>query len=593
MGDETGRVTTRSVLRSRGALLMRVGVVYQLLTTLLVTPLVTAAGSLAIAGTGSQVVVNSNLTRLATSPLSLLALAVAAIVLVAASAVHAAASGIAVVDGGEAADAPFSAALRELRELLGVAGWVARRASGWVAVPVVLAGAAYLVLIGPRDVVSAFARNQSALVGIGVGLGAALLAEWFVLGTRWVFAYPVFVAEGLRGRAALDRSWELTSRGWFGLGAKLVALMLVLAIPGGVAIGVVNSLAVSVGTGGHTVVLAGLLSLSALLTFGSTVAIAVCVQAFCLARYLTVGGRPVPPARVAAHRRWGWVPVAAVLAVALATGGLGALAGSVLLLEPLDASRIELIAHRAGEAYAPENTVAAVKQARADGVSRIEFDVQRTADGKLVVVHDADLLRLSGRDVSIARSTLAQVQSVDIGAGFGTRFAGEHVPTLEAFLDAAGTTPLALEIKTHAGDRDTTREVVALLTRRGAIARTVLISLDPDLTALAHAVNPALKTGDLVSLAAGEAYTLPSDVIAPDQGLADTVFVQSARAAGKKVWVWTVDDEDLVRVAALRGVDGIITSDVPAARQALERLGRVNPADIARQRLQDLVEVAR
>ena len=54
--------------------------------------------------------------------------------------------------------------------------------------------------------------------------------------------------------------------------------------------------------------------------------------------------------------------------------------------------RLEITAHRAGAAAAPENTVAALKQAIADGADWAEIDVQLTADKALVVMHDIDLL---------------------------------------------------------------------------------------------------------------------------------------------------------------------------------------------------------
>ena len=267
----------------------------------------------------------------------------------------------------------------------------------------------------------------------------------------------------------------------------------------------------------------------------------------------------------------------------------GTAAAFLLLQEPVDVARIEVIAHRAGEAYAPENSLAAVATARKDGASRLEFDVQRTSDDHIVVIHDADLLRIAGKDVTVANSTLAELQRIDIGSGFDPSFADERIPTLVQFLDAAGDTPLALEVKTHAKDEQTTREVVALLQKRGAIDRTVLISLDPELTALAHSIDPKLLTGDLVSVGAGESFRLPSEVIAPSSGIATTQFVSGAHAEGKKVWVWTLQEEALVRQAAVRGVDGIITSDVIATRKALDAMDDLTPAETARQRLTDLL----
>src|SRR4051812_33314076 len=54
---------------------------------------------------------------------------------------------------------------------------------------------------------------------------------------------------------------------------------------------------------------------------------------------------------------------------------------------------ITVFAHRGASAYAPENTVAAVRLSRRLGASWVENDVQRTSDGYLVVVHDTTLRR--------------------------------------------------------------------------------------------------------------------------------------------------------------------------------------------------------
>ena len=80
-------------------------------------------------------------------------------------------------------------------------------------------------------------------------------------------------------------------------------------------------------------------------------------------------------------------------------GVVGVVWTLLLAGRPVDPAQVELIAHRAGEAHAPENSLAAVRQARLDRADRLEFDVQRTADDHIVVIHDADLVRLSGQDV--------------------------------------------------------------------------------------------------------------------------------------------------------------------------------------------------
>ena len=57
---------------------------------------------------------------------------------------------------------------------------------------------------------------------------------------------------------------------------------------------------------------------------------------------------------------------------------------------------VKVTAHRGSSARAPENTLSAVRQAITDGADFAEIDVQTTADGEVVVLHDGDLMRMAG-----------------------------------------------------------------------------------------------------------------------------------------------------------------------------------------------------
>jgi glycerophosphoryl diester phosphodiesterase len=74
-----------------------------------------------------------------------------------------------------------------------------------------------------------------------------------------------------------------------------------------------------------------------------------------------------------------------------------------------------VIAHRGASAYAPENTMPAFELAVRQGADMIELDVQRTADGVLVVFHDDTTERWDGRKRLMTACTLAEVQALDIG----------------------------------------------------------------------------------------------------------------------------------------------------------------------------------
>src|SRR5581483_5417129 len=90
--------------------------------------------------------------------------------------------------------------------------------------------------------------------------------------------------------------------------------------------------------------------------------------------------------------------------------------------------------HRGAPDIAPENTFAGFEAALALGADYLEMDVQRSADGVLVVMHDPTVDRTTDGQGAVAELTLEALQRLDAGAWFGPRFAGERVPTFDAFL---------------------------------------------------------------------------------------------------------------------------------------------------------------
>src|SRR5256885_6699301 len=101
-------------------------------------------------------------------------------------------------------------------------------------------------------------------------------------------------------------------------------------------------------------------------------------------------------------------------------------------------------------AVAPENTYAAFEQAVAQGAEYAETDIRRTADGQLVLLHDATLDRTSDGRGAISSMTLAEVRRLDAGAWYGEAFRGERIPELSPFLGWVEARPgfgAALEVK--------------------------------------------------------------------------------------------------------------------------------------------------
>ncbi|WP_417708944.1 glycerophosphodiester phosphodiesterase [Roseibium aggregatum] len=97
----------------------------------------------------------------------------------------------------------------------------------------------------------------------------------------------------------------------------------------------------------------------------------------------------------------------------------------------------EIVCHRGACKIAPENTLASAKAAWAAGFAYVEIDVQQTADGQLVVHHDATLDRTTSGSGTIAEKTGAELALLDAGRKFDPFFEGEGIPPLGAVLETA------------------------------------------------------------------------------------------------------------------------------------------------------------
>ncbi len=96
--------------------------------------------------------------------------------------------------------------------------------------------------------------------------------------------------------------------------------------------------------------------------------------------------------------------------------------------------RLRIGGHRGAPDVAPENTFSSFEAAVAAGADYIEMDVQRTADGTLIIIHDATLERTTNGEGPVAQTQLVDLLRLDAGSWFGERFARQRMPTFEEFM---------------------------------------------------------------------------------------------------------------------------------------------------------------
>ena len=221
-----------------------------------------------------------------------------------------------------------------------------------------------------------------------------------------------------------------------------------------------------------------------------------------------------------------------------------------------------VLAHRGANRLAPENTVPAMREAVDRGADGVELDVHRTADGELVVRHDAETP--AGL---LGALTLAEVQEQL-----------PDVPTLAEVLDVCRGCLVNVEIKDP--DPRTAEAVVDLLAARrpahGEAADQVLVSsFDLATVDRVHELAPAVATGFLsFGLDPHSALVLALEhghtAVHPDVWTLVNVdvpaFVARAHDLERQVNVWTVNDAAQVELLRDAAVDAVITDDTDLFR---------------------------
>ncbi len=235
----------------------------------------------------------------------------------------------------------------------------------------------------------------------------------------------------------------------------------------------------------------------------------------------------------------------------------------------MNLQRRVLIGHR-GCAHRPENTLAAFEHGLADGAHGVECDVHTTADGVLVVVHDADLSRLTdvvcrlpGRPTRVDQLPLADVRTLDAG--------GASIPTLEEVLSLIEDTEAFINVEVkHAAPR----AVIDAVRRHGRVAgRTILSSFDHEWLKAAKRLEPRLRYSALTEKPLEDpgryvCEVVAADVLAPSVAQATPALFDSARRHGVPVHVWTVNDAADARRLLDLGASGLF-SDFPERLRGL------------------------
>jgi glycerophosphoryl diester phosphodiesterase len=233
-----------------------------------------------------------------------------------------------------------------------------------------------------------------------------------------------------------------------------------------------------------------------------------------------------------------------------------------------------VIGHRGAPLVAPENSLASFRTAQRLGADAVELDLHVTADGEIVIFHDAYLERMTDGQGPLFARTLAELRTLRlVEPGNGRRYGDERIPTLDELLGATqGRLPLLVELKDwRFTQRHYAEQLVALLDRYGALARAAFISFHRPLVQTVAAVNADLPIGEITLF-----NPLPRPGVQLQGPFWPLVVLNPAYVAWAHrigCLVAPLDTEPHKRMGYYRrlGVDAVLADDPAAARAALER----------------------
>lgn len=226
---------------------------------------------------------------------------------------------------------------------------------------------------------------------------------------------------------------------------------------------------------------------------------------------------------------------------------------------------VMVCAHRGASGDFPENTIPAFAAAVALGCEMIEFDVRATADGALVLLHDATVDRTTDGSGSIWKLSFAEVAQLDASAGREAH-AGTRMPTLDRALDFLPRT-IDLDIHVYPGPEDAEAIVSGVCRQirdRDLYASAFIAGADDVIERVidtdAQVRRCLLGSQDRADTYVRLAHEMGCSNLQPLNSITTKELCDDAHRRGLIVHPFYADDKtEMLRLAEC-GVDGILTN---------------------------------
>ena len=247
-------------------------------------------------------------------------------------------------------------------------------------------------------------------------------------------------------------------------------------------------------------------------------------------------------------------------------------------------NHIPVLGHRGICEKYPENTMLSFRKAIDLGVDLIEYDVNMTKDGQLVVIHDSEIRRTSDHSGLTRNYTLEELKSFDFGGYFGEEFKGLQIPTLSEVLTLVKNScpNLLMNVEIKDMTHETVDKTVEMLKQFGLADRSVIACFNAEIIRYTKTAFPEIRTqgfpGRYMINFTEETYDCMFGMGIPIHWGDDEASIRRdiafAKERGILAWLFTADTEESVKYCVKLGADNITGNNPEIALTTLRALGK-------------------
>ena len=235
---------------------------------------------------------------------------------------------------------------------------------------------------------------------------------------------------------------------------------------------------------------------------------------------------------------------------------------------------ISFIAHRGESSLAPENTLAAIKQAWTNNADGVEIDVRLTKDNKIVVIHDSNTKRTSRISGKVNSFSLESLKKLDVGIWKGRKWLNERIPTLEEVFKTIphekfvmvemkctmAILPILKNLLRRTNLKHSQIKLAGFGLKKMSEVKKAFPKFEVYRIKRVDRENIILNSYRLNRLIKSSKKNKLDGVSLSYSGWLSKKKIDKIKSAGLKVYVWTVDNPSKALRLINTGIDGIISN---------------------------------